>query len=343
MQTRILLVFTGGTIGSLSENGNIDLDPNARFKLLELFKQRYQNAAAIAFTTIQPLQILSENLHPADWKTLIEAIESENPDAYDGVIITHGTDTLAFSAAALGLYFNNLNKPMLLVSSNLPLENPEANGIPHMIAAVDFIAQNRAQGVFVAYQNPGQTLEIHQATRLSSCLPLSGDFISVQSQSFMKYSAGSFKQNYSLSATANMKLTAHFGTRILMIRPYPGLNYLDFNLDNTDLVLHDLYHSGTACTRDAFGDSYNLSQFIVHCQQRALPIYLSPSIYSESAYSSTRELLAKGAQMLWNTSIETSYAKLLLAFGNFSQAEERTAFLQSNIAGEQVQTLGSSS
>jgi len=342
MQTRILLVFTGGTIGSLSDHGNIDLDPNARFKLLQLFKQRYQNAATIEFTTLQPLQILSENLHPGDWETLIKAIESENLDAYDGIIITHGTDTLAFSAAALGLYFNNLNKPMLLVSSNLPLENPEANGIPHMVAAVDFIAQNQAQGVFVAYQNPGQRLEIHQATRLSSCLPLSGDFISVQSQSFMHYEAGSFKQHYSLTAAAKIKVEANFSTRILLIRPYPGLNYLNFNLDNIELVLHDLYHSGTACTRDSFGDSYNLSQFILHCQQRALPLYLSPSIYSDSAYSSTRELLAKGAEMLWNTSIETSYAKLLLAFGNFSQAEERAAFLQTNIAGEHIAALSTS-
>lgn len=343
MQTRILLVFTGGTIGSLSENGNIDLDPNARFKLLELFKQRYQNSASIEFKTLQPLQILSENLHPGDWNTLIEAIESENLAAYDGIIITHGTDTLAFSAAALGLYFNYLKKPMLLVSSNLPLENPEANGIPNLIAAVDFIAQNQAAGVFVAYQNAGQKLEIHQATRLSSCLPLSGDFISIQSQSFMHYEAGKFEQNYPLATSAKVELKADFSARILLIRPYPGLNYQDFNLDKVDAVLHDLYHSGTACTRDTHGDSYNLSSFIQHCQQRALPIYLSPSIYSESAYSSTRELLARGAEMLWNTSIETSYAKLLLALSNFSQPEDVVAFLQSNIAGEHIQRLSANS
>ena len=336
MQTRILLVFTGGTIGSLSENGNIDLDPKARFKLLELFKQRYQNSAAIDFSTLQPLQILSENLHPGDWKTLIEAIESENPDKFDGIIVTHGTDTLAFSAAALGVYFNYLEKPMLLVSSNLPLENPEANGIPNLIAAVDFIVQRKATGVFVPYQNPGELLEIHQATRLSSCLALSGDFISIQSQSFMRYHSGNFEQLYPLTASAKLKLKADFSSRILLLRPYPGLNYQDFNLENVDAVLHDLYHSGTACTREVYGEFYNLNSFIRDCQQRSLSVYLSPSLYSESAYSSTRELLANGAKIIWNTSLETTYAKLLLAFANYQKTADLEAFLQGNIAGEHV-------
>ena len=336
MQTRILLVFTGGTIGSLSENGNIDLDPKARFKLLELFKQRYPNSAAIDFKPVQALQILSENLHPLDWTTLIETIESENPDAFDGIIITHGTDTLAFSASALGLYFNHLDKPVLMVSSNLPLENPDANGIPNLIAAVDFIVQAKAVGVFVAYQNPGEILEIHQATRLSSCLPLSGDFMSIQSKSFMRYEAGRFEQLYPLTTTAQLKVKADFSARILLVRPYPGLNYQNFNLENIDLVLHDLYHSGTACTRDAYGDFYNLSCFIHNCQQLDLPVYLCPSLYSDSAYSSTRELLASGAEMIWNTTLETTYAKLLLAFGNFRNRQEREQFLQNNIAGEHV-------
>lgn len=339
MQTRILLVFTGGTIGSLSENGNIDLDANARFKLLALFKQRYQNFAAIDFTTVQPLQILSENLHPRDWPSLIAAIESHNLNAYDGIIVTHGTDTLAFSAAALGLYFNNLNKPLLMVSSNLPLENPEANGIPNLIAAVDFIVQQQANGVFVAYQNLGQTLEIHQGTRLLSCLPLSGDFISVQSESFMHYKEANFSRLYALPTFANQQLQADFSARILLIKPYPGLNYQNFNLENIDAVLHDLYHSGTACTRNTYGDVYNLSRFIEQCQQLALPIYLSPSIFSESAYSSTRELLGLGAEMIWNTSLEASYAKLLLAFGNYNTHQQRTQFLQSNIAGEQISSV----
>ena len=47
-----------------------------------------------------------------------------------------------------------------------------------------------------------------------------------------------------------------------MIKPYPGLNYAHFNLENVDAVLHDLYHSGTACASTQWGENYSLLEFI---------------------------------------------------------------------------------
>lgn len=337
MQTRILLVFTGGTIGSLSDNGNIDLDPNARFKLLELFTHRYANAGNIEFKILQPLNILSENLHPKDWEILIHAIDAEDPETYDGIIVSHGTDTLAFSAATLDLYYHSLGKPILLVSSHLPLENPLANGIPNLIAAVDFIVQQAGNGVFVAYQNPGDTLKIHQGSRLLSCLPLSGDFMSIQSRPLMTYESGQFTAHYHpLQPTTAHHLVADFNHRILLIRPYPGIDYRAFNPEQFDVVLHDLYHSGTACSREAYGAHHDLGQFILRCRERSVPVYLCPAQYSESAYSSTRALLANGGKMIWNMSLESCFAKLHLALSSFSQPSEINAFLDQNICGEKI-------
>lgn len=337
--TRILLVFTGGTIGSQAENGNIDLDPQASFKLLNLFQKHFQAAAEISFKTLQPLQILSENLHPDNWQTLIGAIEAENLTDYDGIIVTHGTDTLAFSAAALSLYFHQLNKPLLMVSSDLPLDHPKANGLANFICAVEFIRQRQETGVFVAYQNPDQIMLIHPGSRLASCLPLSSDFISIRSQAYLEFT----RQNFQLIkpiATPPLSrpqtLKANFASRILLIRPYPGLDYRQYNLDQADLVLHDLYHSGTACSSSSQGQFHNLLALIQRCQNLNLPIYLTPALYSENAYHSTRQLLAAGAEMIWNISLEAAYAKLLLAYGNFSTADQIHQFLQTNLAGEQV-------
>ena len=337
--TRILLVFTGGTIGSQAENGNINLDPQASFKLLNLFKTHFQDATQISFKTLQPLQILSENLHPHHWQTLIDAIEAEDLAEYDGIIVTHGTDTLAFSAAALSLYFHRLAKPLLMVSSNLPLEHPKANGLANFICAVEFIRKQAETGVFVAYQNPGQTMLIHHGSRLLSCLPLSSDFISINSEAYLEFINQNFqliKQIATPPISKPQALKAHFTQRILLIRPYPGLDYRQFNLDQTDLVLHDLYHSGTACSASSLGQSHNLLELIQRCQNLNLPIYLSPALYSDDAYHSTRQLLAAGAKMLWNLSLEATYAKLLLAYGNFSTSEQIDQFLQTNLAGEQI-------
>lgn len=335
--TNILLVFTGGTIGSQLENGTIDTHPSAGFKLIERFRAEYAAHAEIQFKPIQPLQILSENLHPQAWQRIITAIEKEDLSGLDGIIVTHGTDTLAFTASVLGVYFNRLDIPLLLVSSDLPLDDPNANGLNNFHCAVEYIRQGRQPGVFVPYQNPGQAMHVHIATRLSSCLPLSSDFISVQNKPYLTFAHANFQHHHALSALTKKapKLEPNFA-RILLIRPYPGLDYAHYNLDNIDVVLHDLYHSGTACVSPQWGEPYSLIAFSQKCRERDIPLYLAPAFESESAYSSTRELLANGAKILWNMSIETAYAKLALAYGSLSNQKNIEAFLVDDIASEKV-------
>jgi len=335
--TNILLVFTGGTIGSQIENGTIDTDAGAAFKLIQLFKQHASSADGVCFKTLQPLQILSENLHPDAWRQLIAAIEAEDLSSFDGIIVTHGTDTLAFTAAMLAIYFNGLPIPMLLVSSNYPLGNPNGNGLNNFLCAVEYIRQDRQPGVFVPYQNPGQTMHVHIAARLNSCLPMSGDFISVQSKHYLSFDNGEFHPHHELPVIENQPYTFNNRfARILLIRPYPGLDYSAFKLDGVDAVLHDLYHSGTACVSQQWGAQHSLIAFSQQCKKSGVPLYLAPIKRSESAYSSTRELLAHGAKMIWNTSLETSYAKLALAFGKWQASETIDDFLEQNVAGEMV-------
>jgi L-asparaginase len=333
----ILLVFTGGTIGSQISHGTIDTDANAGFQLLQLFAQRDPDHERIQFTCLQPLQLLSENMHPQAWQQIIAAVESQDLSQFDGIIVTHGTDTLAYSAATLGIYFNGLKIPLLVVSSNYPLDHPLANGLNNFICAVDYIRQRRQAGVFVPYQNPGQVMHVHIGTRLSNCLPLSGDFISVQSKPHLSYENGLFTPLHALpdKHTEGIKLNNQF-VRILLIKPYPGLNYRGFGLENVDVVLHDLYHSGTACASEQWGQDNSLLAFCAHCRQSGIPFYMAPAIKSEAAYSSTHQILACGGKMIWNTSLESAYAKLGLAFASFSDLGVIDDFIRQNVAWEQV-------
>jgi len=353
----ILVVFTGGTIGSTVSEGTINTSSAASFKLIQQFQQQYKNHQQIHFSTIQPLQILSENLSSCVWQTLIAAIEAQQPDQYDGIIITHGTDTLAYTAAALSFYFNAIKIPMLLVSSNYPLDDPRANGLGNFICAVEFILQNIQAGVFVPYRNYQQIPQVHKGSRLVCSLQLSGDFFSVQGKSFMQFENQKFSMlNPSIESILNQssllpekesrvsggtrtiipRLKANFSERILMIKPYPGLNYAHFNLENVDAVLHDLYHSGTACASTQWGENYSLLEFIKRCREQNIKVYLAPAIKSVDAYQSTRALIEQGAEMIWNMSIEAAYVKLMLAYGNFSDEQQIMAFIDMDIAGEHV-------
>ncbi|UOA09444.1 asparaginase [Methylobacter sp. S3L5C] len=353
----ILVVFTGGTIGSTALAGTIDAADTAPFKLIDLFQQYDKNYQQIRFSTIEPLQLLSENLVPCVWQTLITAIEAQQPEHYDGIIITHGTDTLAYTAAALSFYFNAIKIPLLLVSSDYPLDNPKANGLDNFMCAVEFIRQKIQVGVFVPYRNQQQALQVHKGSRLTCSLQLSGDFFSVQGKSFMHYENRIFSQlnpviklisgkdssfsegeasKEATTVTENPQLKACFSERILMIKPYPGLNYHHFNLENVDAVLHDLYHSGTACASMQWGKNYSLLEFIKRCGEQKIKVYLAPAIKSADAYQSTRALIEQGAEMIWNMSIEAAYVKLMLAYGNFTDEQQIMAFINEDIAGEHV-------
>ncbi|MDD5227518.1 MAG: asparaginase domain-containing protein [Methylococcales bacterium] len=321
---KILVVFTGGTIGSSVNNCTIDTDEKTSFLLLAQFKQRYPQSN-VTFTTIQPYQILSENLAPKVWSTLITAIENENPQNYDGIIITHGTDTLAYTAAALGFYFHTLNIPIFLVSSHYPLSNENANGLDNFSFAVEKIVTESLTGVFVPYRNPSEKIvTLHKSTRLNCSSQLSNDFFSV------------LGENTTSKTIFNIPLKPQFSEQILLIKPYPALNYDHINLENVEAVLHDLYHSGTACTTEKWGKNKSLLHFINRCNTQNVAVYLAPVLKSNSFYQSTFELSLCKATTLWNISIEAAYVKLSLAYGNFADETTIVSFIRQNLADEYI-------
>lgn len=336
---KILLVNTGGTIGSSEQHRVLKTSATAGEHLLSLFGQRYAQAGAVAFETMQPFNLLSENLIPENWEILIRSLETVRFADFDGVIITHGTDTLAYTAAVLSYYYNGIQIPMLLVSSNHPLTHPQANGLDNFISAVEYIRQRQPRGVFVAYKNPDGPALIHRGTRLASSLQLSGDFISVQSKAFMHYTEGRFnalQQSFDGSADA-VALKPVFGRNIQLIRPYPGLNYDMLDLEHVDVVLHDLYHSGTACVFPTVGaDRYSLQAFARNCRRLGVKLYVAPILQCETFYETTQCLLDEQVHILWNMSLEAAYCKLLIAYGNFTEPAQIERFLATDIAYEHI-------
>lgn len=320
----ILVIFTGGTIGSSVHKGAIDTDEKTAFLLLEQFKQRHPQTN-VNFTTCQPYQILSENISPRIWTTLICEIENANPNAYDGIIVTHGTDTLAYTAAALSLYFHALNVPIFLVSSHLPLSNPLANGLDNFCFAVEKIVTEKLTGVFVPYRNPNDCdVTLHKGSHLTCSPQLSSDFFSVAEMDFVP------KANF------NMPLQPQFSERVLLIKPYPSLNYDHFNLENVDAVLHDLYHSGTACTTLEWGKNYSLLNFIDRCKQENVAVYLAPMFKLTNVYQSIIELENLDITMICNMTLEMAFVKLSLSYGNFKDLSAIISFMQLNLADEYV-------
>ena len=169
----IQVLFTGGTIGASVQGDYIRTDERAPYMLLSMYQKsqtKLGNADCLpTFHTKTPYTLLSENLTGNTLNQLISSLSESITNNYDGIIVTHGTDTLQYSAAALSILFETCNIPIVLVSSNYILDDPRANGLVNFSHAVDFIQQSSGKkqgGVFVSYCNKGENPHIYPATSL---------------------------------------------------------------------------------------------------------------------------------------------------------------------------------
>ena len=130
---KILLIATGGTIAS--EQTGSGLAPRLHPK--DLLRYVPEAETICELDTVQPFHIDSTNVSPAHWLTLTGIIE-ENYAKYDGFVISHGTDTLAYTAAALSYLIQNTTKPIVLTGAQKPISNDSTDAKTNLIDSLRF-------------------------------------------------------------------------------------------------------------------------------------------------------------------------------------------------------------
>ncbi|GGG11388.1 asparaginase [Paenibacillus abyssi] len=340
---RILVVFTGGTIGSKKQNNKIDVDHSISFELLERYTQS-KKARSVQFDTMQPFNLLSENLIPDDWAVLFKAISKFDLSDYDGLIITHGTDTLPYTAAALSYIYHACPVPILLIASNYPLNDARSKGLNNFIHAVNFILGTKLPGVYVSFENRKGEALIHLGTRLQQSAPFTDEYESAYSVPLgymndelfirVEHPVNPTMEEIREPRSRHIALkTPIFSNEILYLKPYPGLNYnyLPFAGAKPKAVLHDLYHSGTASTRAVNGEiRYSIVDFIETCTKQDVDIYLCPmKNEGEDFYVTSVHMIQAGAHPLAGITVEAALVKVMLAYGSLQTKQEITDFLNS--------------
>lgn len=145
--TRVLLLTTGGTIAS--RRGDQGLEPQISARGLLEYMSDLRAHYHIDARDI--LNLDSSNIQAEEWQTIARAV-MENLDAYDGIVITHGTDTMAYTASVLSYMLQNLTKPVVLTGSQMPIDNlltDARNNLYTAFSAVDC----RIPGVSIAFDH----------------------------------------------------------------------------------------------------------------------------------------------------------------------------------------------
>lgn len=141
---KILVIYTGGTIGMFQDPHSQSLRPVDFNELsdyipsLDLFDFEIE---AYSFSPI----IDSSNMQPDLWVSLAELI-CDRYEAYDGFVILHGSDTMSFTASALSFMLKDLNKAVVLTGSQLPLGMPRTDGRENFITALELAAAKNQEG-----------------------------------------------------------------------------------------------------------------------------------------------------------------------------------------------------
>lgn len=300
----ILVITTGGTIGSAFDGASIDVSAEQSAAVVARYTAEHSDAS---FTVQSPLTILSESITAADFNTLARVILTADYAPYSGVIFTCGSDNLGYLSAFIGLLTGGLTIPLAVVASDKVLSDPSANGYANFCCAAELIRRGEV-GAFVPYRNADGTMVIHCAAELRQA-DLSPDFFSfggayaTMDQDHLiipnkKYNPPTIPPVFDADRLPQIT------DSVLMIHPYPLLDYDAIDLSGKRAVLHTLYHSSTLDSERAIAFMKRLGD---------VPLYLASFFSGKDRYRTAADAIAAGAIPLTDLSPECAYVKLVLA------------------------------
>lgn len=344
---KVLVIVTGGTIGSTQSNGYIGLGKQSEYQLLSLYYAYMESQGVsgpdVEFVITSPYQLLSENSTGKVLEQLAESIHTglrqAKQEECQGIIVTHGTDTLAYSAAMAGYLFMDSPLPIVFVSANYVLSDSRSNGLDNFHYALQWIRE-RIRGVYVSYRNTGDVPRIHLGTRVLGHLSYSDNVYSVggfyawfDENGIHEMSCLQQEDNEDVDCSRRMNdksrilmlpQNIQWDAPILQIHPSPGMRYPAI-LPEIKAVLHHSYHAGTICS-----ETPGIDLFFEEARRRQIPVFLTGAD-PELVYESTSIFDRYRIHVLPKASPVAMYMKLWLLLVS---GRDPVEWMNQEIAGE---------
>jgi len=322
---KICILFCGGTI-TMKRNRSRVLVPFYNVNDLLRLMPYLKNLANIS--VVQLINIDSTNMSPSFWTKLAETIK-ENINKYDGFVITHGTDTMAYTASAISFALQGINKSIVFTGSQKPLEDIPSDASINLINSI-IVASKYKLGSCIVFGQ--KILQGNRATKISEssldpfdspmALPLGN--ISLEPQITSLHRLKTYK---------NINFNTKFDPNIAVIKITPGLSYknLDFFLNQN---LHGLILEG-------FGPG-NIPKILIPFLKKAkiqeLPVIIlsqcKKGITKMHLYEVGHAALDAGALPGGDMTVEAASSKLMWILAQTRDVKKIKQLFQTNIAGE---------
>lgn len=308
---KLLIIFTGGTIGSAMQGDYISADSKTPYRLLSEYEKNY--GIDFEYEVLQPYTELSENNTGETISSLAGCLRENINGNYDGVIVTHGTDTLQYTAAALSYTFGKCGVPICIVSANYIIGDKRSNGLTNFRAAVSFIRQ-KIGGVWVVYKNSDEeNVTVHGGARLLESQAFSDCFYSAGNSFFGRFDSGENfikNENYreipdEIPPIIPSKLNEN-SEFILRINPYVGMTFPHIN-SKIKYVIMGTFHSGTFNTKSDY-----VKEFFSELRQKNITVFITGTT-AGTAYESTKAFKELNVIPVPNIAPIALYMKIWLA------------------------------
>ncbi len=336
----ILLIYTGGTIGMKEDPILQALTPFDFSQILDEVPELGKFAYKIDSYTFDPL-IDSSDVEPSLWAALVSLIE-ERYDQYDGFVILHGTDTMAYSASTLSFMIEGLTKPVIFTGSQLPIGTPRTDGKENLISSVEIAAAKDEDGhplvpeVCICFDNV--LIRGNRSRKFNS-----DNFRAFRSEDYPPLAEAGINIRYNTplirkpeSWAARPLFHKQLDTRVSILKIHPGITPgVVRNIllgEDTRAVIIETYGAGNAPSKEWFLSIVreasergkillNVTQCVAGCVNMDL-------------YATGKSLKAAGVINGYDSTTESALGKLFYLLGVFDTNEQVKEGLEMDLRGE---------
>ena len=340
MEQKILLIYTGGTIGMKQDPETLLLKPFDFHQIMREVPELRKFGYVIDSLSFDPV-IDSSDVNPAFWIRLSEIIRA-NYGFYDGFVVLHGTDTMAYSASALSFMLENLEKPVIFTGSQLPIGMLRTDGKENLISAIELAADRDDEGhpriseVCICFDS--QLFRGNRTTKYSA-----ENFRAFRSANYpvladigihIKYNAGAIYRPPVWGRP--LLLHTDLDTRVAVLKIFPGISEsfvrAVLSTDGLRAVVLETYGSGNSLSDPWFLDA--LRSFtagggiivnVTQCQAGAVDM---------GAYANGDILRKAGLVCGRDMTTEAALTKLFVLLGQYSDNEKVAKKMEIGVSGE---------